>query len=243
MIVTASITYQKLYQIGVGQGLHSEVYLAIEPQLGGQVAVKEIPKANFINTDYFAEAKTMFAAAHPHVVRVQYACSTAHIVGIAMPFYATGSLQTRITAAPLSLADSIRVGLAAASGLRHIHGRGYLHLDVKPSNVLFDDRDEPLVSDFGQSRIVGPAGVVTAPPMYQTTMPPDVLATGVADVRADVYHLGVLLYRMVNGDPFYKAQMPWSNATRADAARALLTYALEKLETEGRPGRADRQRP
>jgi hypothetical protein len=54
--------------------------------------------------------------------------------------------------------------------------------------------------------------------MYNATMPPEVLVTGVADVRADVYHLGVLLYRMVNGDAFYRAQIP---PTLADLQAAI----------------------
>lgn len=208
MIVNASLTYERLNRIGVGQGQNSEVFLANDPQLGAQVAVKEILKAKLANTAYFAEAQIMFASSHPHVVRVLYGCETPDRIGIVMPYYAKGSLVSRIATAPVSLGESIRIGLAVANGLRHIHTKGFLHLDVKPSNVMFDDRDEPLVTDFGQSRTVGPTGVVTAPPMYMWTMPPEVHTTAVADARADVYHVGVLLYRMVNGEPLYQAQLP-----------------------------------
>lgn len=46
MDVRAEITYTKQKQIGVGQGMNSQVFLAFDPQLGGEIAVKEVPKAN-----------------------------------------------------------------------------------------------------------------------------------------------------------------------------------------------------
>ena len=58
MQVLGSLTYETLREIGVGEGMNSKVYLADEPQLGGQVAVKEIDKADFGNVpaEYFKEA-------------------------------------------------------------------------------------------------------------------------------------------------------------------------------------------
>ncbi len=88
MQVLASISYTKVSRIGVGQGMNSEVYLADDSQLGGQVAAKEIDKARFANpTAYFNEAQTMFAVAHDNVVAVQYACQTATTISLVMPYY------------------------------------------------------------------------------------------------------------------------------------------------------------
>src|SRR5436309_1911483 len=104
MQVVASIQYTKLKPIGVGQGMNSEVFLASEPQLGGQIAVKEIEKAKFGNniSEYFAEAQAMFATNHPNVVPVQYGCETSDRICLAMPYFPKGSLLDRIGNFPVS---------------------------------------------------------------------------------------------------------------------------------------------
>ena len=97
---------------GLVRGMNSEVFLADEPQLGGKVAVKEIPKGKLGNTfdEYFAEARAMFASAHPHVVPIQYACESADRICLVMPFFQNGSLADRIQGSPISPKEVIRVG-------------------------------------------------------------------------------------------------------------------------------------
>ena len=214
MQVLASISYTKVSRIGVGQGMNSEVYLADDSQLGGQVAAKEIDKARFGNpSEYFNEAQTLFAVAHDNVVGVQYACQTATRVSLVMPYYARGSLADRIQNCPLQLSEIQRVAQAVLAGLAHIHLVGYIHFDVKPSNVLFSNTKRPMVADFGQSRAISPTGVVTVPPLYMDAQPPETISTGVATQLADIYHTGILMYRALNGDAFFKSQLPADPAT------------------------------
>src|ERR1700693_6259500 len=102
MRVDGTISYTRVRQIGIGQGMNSEVYLADDPQLGGQVAAKEIVKSQFVNrVSYFKEAQAMFAVAHDNVVAVQYACQTPNIISLVMPYYQRGSLADRICDRPL----------------------------------------------------------------------------------------------------------------------------------------------
>ena len=207
--VLAEIRYQKMRPIGVGQGMNSEVFLAFDPQLGGQIAVKEVPKASFGSpvASYFEEAGAMFASAHPNVVPVLYACQTPVQISVAMPYYANGSLHSRIETGPLRLRECLRVGHGVLHGLTQIHLQNFLHLDIKPSNVLFDDTNRPMVADFGQARSLS-SGVVTSPRMYRHAFPPETLQTTIATVQSDVYQAGLLVYRAVNGDPHYQAQVP-----------------------------------
>jgi eukaryotic-like serine/threonine-protein kinase len=86
-----------------------------------------------------------------------------------------------------------------------IHGARFLHLDLKPSNIFFDVAGNPLVGDFGQSRKLS-GGAVRFPAVYKWAMPPEVWDSHTATVESDIYQLGVLLYRVANGDPVYKAQ-------------------------------------
>jgi serine/threonine protein kinase len=209
MQVLASISYTKLSRIGVGQGMNSEVYLADDSQLGGQVAAKEIDKARFANpTAYFNEAQTMFAVAHDNVVAVQYACQTATTISLVMPYYVRRSLADRIQSCPLQLSEVQRVAQGVLAGLAHIHLAGYIHFDVKPSNVLFSNTDKPMVADFGQSRAISSTGVVTVPSLYMDAQPPETISTGVATQLADIYHTGLLIYRALNGDALFKSQLP-----------------------------------
>lgn len=214
MKVMASLEYEKKYRIGIGQGQNSEVWRADEPQLGGQVAVKEIPQAKLGNTpaEFFAEAQAMFKAAHPNVVPVRYACSAGNNVSLVMPFFNEGSLLDRIRKKPLSLLEVRRVGIGILAGLGCIHAAGSIHFDVKPSNVLFTDDNVPMVADFGQARKFNPAtGAVTVPDLYEDAMPPETLNNGVGTVHSDIFQMGLLLYRACNGEAEYQPQIPKVN--------------------------------
>jgi serine/threonine protein kinase len=209
MQVFGSISYTKLKQIGVGQGMNSEVYLADDPQLGGRVAAKEIDKTHFPDpAAYFAEAQAMFAVAHDNVVTIQYACQTPTIISLVMPYFRNKSLADRILDRPLQLSEVQRVAQGVLAGLAHIHLTGFIHFDVKPSNVLFSNTDRPMVADFGQSRRIAPGGVVTVPPLYMVSQPPETIRTGTATSIADIYQVGLLMYRALNGDSFFTSQVP-----------------------------------
>ena len=191
MRVDGTISYTRLKQIGVGQGMNSTVWLADDPQLGGQVAAKEIEKSRFANpTAYFDETQAIFAVAHDNVIEVKYACQTPNLISLVMPYYPNLSLTDRISDRPLQLSEVQRVAQGVLAGLAHFHLKGYIHFDVK------------------QSRAISPAGVVSVPKLYMSAQPPETINTGKATLVADIYHVGLLIYRAANGDGFYKAQNP-----------------------------------
>jgi serine/threonine protein kinase len=216
--VDATVRYEKLHEIGVGQGMNSKVYLATDAQFSGNIAVKEIPKATFGNTvgDYYREAERMFAASHPNVVPIHYAGEAGDLICIAMPHFGRGSLASRLAAGPLSPREVVRVAQGVLSGLARVHNSGLLHLDVKSSNVLFDDNDNPLLADFGQARHFGTSGILVVPSMYSRAMPPETLLTGTAGVHTDIYQAGLLLYRMINGEAHYQAQVAQLSVTTTE---------------------------
>jgi serine/threonine protein kinase len=220
MEVLGHLRYTKVKSIGVGQGMNSEVYLAEDAQLGGQIAVKEIPKSLLREAgmiEFFNEARMMFAAKHPrHVVPILYGCDipNADTICLAMPFYKQGSLLDRIKVHPLPLKEVVRIGLAMLSGIGAIHAKGLLHFDLKPSNVLFSDQDEPLVADFGQARAATMSGKTQLPPLYPDGVPPEYYTTGVGEIASDIYHAGMTLYRAVNGNPFFASQKPDNETDR-----------------------------
>jgi serine/threonine protein kinase len=207
--VAAVLEYQKLRQIGIGQGMNSTVWLARDPQLAGEIIVKEVPRSKFGNSiaTYFAEAQAMFAATHQNVVPVFYAGTTVTDICIAMPYYQRGSLTDQIAASPLAVSEIIRVGQGVLAGLAHIHAAGYIHFDIKPSNVLISTTGTALVADFGQSRAISSGGAVTVPQLYRTCVPPEAFS-GAVTLLADVYQAGLLLWRAMNGESEWERQIP-----------------------------------
>lgn len=215
MEILTHLKYKRVRVIGVGQGKNSEVWLGDDPQLGGTLAVKEIPKALLQSqgiTDYFAEAKAMFASEHPnHIVPIRYASESPSEdkICIAMSYFSRGSLQDRIEKESVPLREAVRIGIGILLGLQEIHSAGLLHYDLKPSNVLFSDRDDPMVADFGQTMMIDrKTGTAAAPRLYLSGIPPEIFTTGVGTVRSDVFQAGATLYRSVNSDPFFQAQVP-----------------------------------
>ena len=159
----------------------------------------------------------MFANAHRNIVPIQYACETATQIMLAMPYYSRGSLAARISSGPVTTTELIRVAVGALNGVSQIHQKGYIHFDLKPSNVLFNEMNDPLVSDFGQTRRLLPGGVVAIPEMYCRAMPPETLSGGAGSLLGDIYQFGLLLYRAVNGDALYEDQftgIDWDSTKR-----------------------------
>jgi tetratricopeptide (TPR) repeat protein len=101
-------------------------------------------------------------------------------------------------------AAALWVAAELADGLAHAHDRGILHRDLKPANVLMADDGRPMLLDFNLAADAGgPADGVGGTPFY---MAPEQLAAldggpASADVRADVYSLGLLLYELLTGRP------------------------------------------
>ena len=212
MQVYAEIRYERIRQIGAGQGMNSEVFVARCLHLDREIAVKEIDvrRINPGGWDaYHQEARAIHASSHRNVVPILYACRTANLVCLAMPYFNNGSLHDRIDTAPLSLQDGYRVADGVLAALTQVHTSGFLHFDVKPSNILFSATHEPMIADFGQSRLIDPAtGIAAAPALYMYGAPPEALVGGVGTAESDVYQAGLTLYRMFNGNSMFDAQKP-----------------------------------
>jgi len=221
--VYATTRYQQLELVGAGEGMNSTVFRAFDPYLQREIAVKEISKSSLGNDfdSYCAEARTMFEVADPHIVSIEYVCETPDYIGLALPYFSEGSLKARIKDNPLALDELMKVAQGILHGVARIHSKGLLHLDLKPSNILFDDVGRALVGDFGQTRRLSTGGTVSYPAVYKWAMPPEVWCAHVATKESDIYQLGVLLYRSANGDPVYRSQKA-AIATNDELQRRIL---------------------
>lgn len=205
--VISKIEATKQKRIGVGQGRNSEVFLCHDPQLGGPIVLKEIPLKEFNHPDeYFREAKALYTNSHPNVVPVLYAGKDVDFVRIAMPYYDKGSLQDKLAVSTIPAREIIRISQEFLSGLHHVHINNFIHFDIKPSNILFNDRGNAVLADFGQSRMANNLGVSSVPPLYIRHIPPEALQYSHVTKQADIYQAALTLYRMCNGSAFFDNQ-------------------------------------
>ena len=207
MKVSAQIYYDRRREIGMGDGMNSRVYLAYDAQLSTEIVAKEIPKTSLNAQEYFDEAATMHKSHHRNVAPLHYACDTGTDICIAMPFFPKGSLQSRLHQSSLTISETLRVVDGVLSGLGHIHTQGFVHCDIKPTNIFFGDNDTPLLADFGQARKLLQQRAAPAPPMYTNALPPEVLKLGVVSPAGDIYQVGLTMYRCLQGEGYYQDEL------------------------------------
>ena len=196
----------------LGHGGMSTVYLGQQLSLGREVAIKlmrqealadEIGRRRFEN-----EARTIARLDHPHIVHIHEVGRTKegqpyHV----MPVLPRGHLGKRNLTSDESRVREILEALLSA--LAFAHSRGVIHRDVKAENVLFDEAERPMLTDFGialrrgyGSRVTT-AGVAVGSTAY---MAPEQARGSEVDLRADLYSLGVLAWEMLVGKLPYLAE-------------------------------------
>src|SRR5207245_3623587 len=101
----------------------------------------------------------------------------------------------------LRAGDAVRIAIEVANGLQFAHGKGIIHADLKPSNILFDANDHAKIADFGIART--PQEEADTPQLFATAMyvAPERVEGKPATPVSDVYGLGLLLYEMLVGKP------------------------------------------
>lgn len=208
--VVISRILANIKQSMVEQGMNSKTYLAHDPQLNADMVLKEVSYADpAMAVVVLEEAQRLQAVQHPHVARVQYASDDGSgTIRVAMPFYKRGSLNQRLQQGPLTITDSLRYTQQVLQALAHVHAQGLIHADVKPSNVLIDDRDMAVLTDFGQAVAVRASDqLADVPRMYMAAYPPEAIGSSSINRQADIFQAGLLLYRLLNGPRIWLDQL------------------------------------
>ena len=191
----------------LGEGGMGRVFRGTDAD-GNEAAVK-IVKADLARDQTFRrrfdrEAKVAQRVDHPHVVPVIESGEVDGLPYLAQVFISGGSLEARINdGGPLSLADSVRITTAVASGLDALHTQGLIHRDVKPANILLDESGTPFITDFGLAKdrdasVLTAAGQALGSMDY---MSPEQIRGEEVSARSDVYGLGCVLYECLVGKP------------------------------------------
>lgn len=208
MKVISKITLEIKREIGIGEGRNSKVYLAYDPQLNGDVALKQIPIKDFSNSnEYFKEATILYANSSPNVVPISYACLDNDFINIVMPYYPKGSVLNTIKNQPTTTRQLIKWAQEFLNGIHYVHINNFIHFDIKPSNILIHNDGSALISDFGQTRPANILGTTSFPPLYEIHFPPERFQFDKTTKQTDIYQIGLTLYRMCNGEDHFKKQI------------------------------------
>ncbi|HSQ66109.1 MAG TPA: protein kinase [Polyangiaceae bacterium] len=210
----------------VGGGGMGVVYRAVDLHTNETVALKLLRGDIPDGAPRFArESQALARLSHPSVVRYVAHGVHARTHFLAMEWLEGQELSRRLRSGPLPVADTVTLGIALAEALGHAHGRGVIHRDVKPSNVLLLDASVARVKlvDFGLALVPEHSEFKTSIGTLLGTagfLAPE-QARGQPDVgpAADVFSLGCLLYKCLTG------QGPFS---AADAVASLAKLLLDE---------------
>lgn len=191
----------------VGEGGMGRVYRAREQHPPREVALKLMRGLDSAGQLRFRrEAELLAALEHPHIARL-YAAGEADLGGLRMPWLAMefvhgSDLVSHARAARLDLRARIRLLIEVVRAVHFAHGRGVIHRDLKPGNILVDAEGAPKILDFGVARLGDDEVGMTQQGQVLGTVPymsPEQLAgrSREVDVRSDVYALGVIAYELI----------------------------------------------
>ena len=198
----------------LGQGTMGAVYIGYQATLKRQVAVKILPKSlassERARQMFRDEAETVGILSHPNIVPVYEMGETDDFFFQVMQLIVGHDLRTIIVKARkhpvptkriLPFQETIQYICQVLDALGYAHEEGVYHQDIKPANILIDDRfKRPLVADFGIARTVwaeySSTSTLFGTPLY---MSPEQASRAAIDGRSDIYSVGVILMEMTAG--------------------------------------------
>ena len=201
----------------LGRGGMGVVYEAHHLTLDRFAAIKvrRVDGDPVANHRFLREARAVARVRDHHVVAVLDAGIADGFMFLVLEFMTGGSLHDRLACSPNGLAveGALRLLRDAARGLIAVHAAGLLHRDLKPANILIDEHGAAKIADFGLVKTADASLASLAltahgfigTPRY---LAPEIIAQQPADVRSDLYALGVTLYELLSGSPPFAGTSP-----------------------------------
>jgi hypothetical protein len=186
----------------IGAGAYGEVWAGVDRNTGRKVAIKFYAHRSGVDWSLLNREveKLRFLSADRYVVQLLQVGWTSDPPYYVMELVEHGSLDDLLRQhGTYSVPEAVEIFREIAIGLSHAHGKGILHCDLKPANILLDQDHRPRLADFGQSRLSNEQKPALGTLFYMAPEQADLEA--VPDVRWDVYALGAILHCLLLGYP------------------------------------------
>lgn len=194
----------------LGQGGMGAVYRGTQVRLDRPVAIKILSQEVTDDEVNYAErfrneARLMARLSHPGIVSlIDFGETSAGQLFMVLEFIEGSDVARLLDERPiLPPQEALSIAAHVCDALEYAHVRGVIHRDIKPANVMLDVQGRVKVADFGLAKLTAGSGGLTLTNMVMGTpdyiAPETFLGMSLADHRADVFAVGVMLYRMVTG--------------------------------------------
>ncbi|MDZ4200900.1 MAG: HDOD domain-containing protein [Gallionella sp.] len=187
----------------LGKGGQGIVYLARDPQLDRQVAIKTLHKLGHKTEQLTREARIVSKLQHPNVITLyDYGEDEGgpYLVYAYVEGKTLAQWLKQQKSLPFTRAAEIACGVLDA--LAYAHAQGISHLDMKPANIMLAANGTPMVMDFGLATTTGDHEQTINSPLSGTPryVAPEIISGKHGDALSDIYSLGAMLYEMVTGE-------------------------------------------
>ena len=198
----------------IGTGGMAVVYKARCHRLNRLVAVK-ILKDEYMEDEEFrrrfrSESQAVAMLSHPNIVSVYDVSTSITAEYIVMELIDGITLKQYMEKKGiLNWKETLHFAIQIGKALEHAHGRGIVHRDIKPHNVMVLKNGSVKVTDFGIARVMSQSNTLTKEALGSVHyISPEQAKGGRVDSRSDLYSLGVVMYEMMSGRPPYDGESP-----------------------------------
>jgi serine/threonine protein kinase/Flp pilus assembly protein TadD len=222
--------YEIIEQIGAG-GM-GEVYLAQDTRLNRRVALKVLPAASLSNQEanqrLWREARAAATLDHPNICAIHEIAETDSCSFIVMHYVEGETLAEKLNREKMNLCEVLKVAVQVADALVEAHACGIIHRDIKPGNIIINDKGQAKVLDFGlakfadnlesktkvtTAKLISKSGAIMGTVPY---MSPEQVRGKRLDARTDIFSFGAMLYEASCG------RQPFARETDAETISAIL---------------------